>query len=102
MGAGAVVYWVCAAPPQPGQEQRLPTILQTDAGAEAAAAHRPLYRYNRTHVVRELYISFTAHVEVSFLHKMAVMLKEEFMFVFMYVCVQEMFCCWLFWLHDYH
>lgn len=56
MVAGAVVHWVCAAPPQPGQEQRIPTILQTDAGTEAPAAHCTLCRYNCANVVRELKI----------------------------------------------
>lgn len=48
MGAGAVVHCVCAAAPQPGQKQRIPTILQTDAGTEAPAIHCTLCRYNCT------------------------------------------------------
>lgn len=69
MGAGAVVQWVCAAPPQPGQEQRIPAVLQTDAGTKAPAAHRILCRYNMLSMSR-------LYVEVSFHHKMAVMLKH--------------------------
>lgn len=82
MGAGSVVHRVCTAPPQPGQEQRIPTILQRDAGTEAAAAHCSLCRYQLHATVNP----FTAHVEVSTLHKMAVVLKKERVCVCMFVC----------------
>lgn len=45
MGAGAVVHCVCAAPPQPGQKQRIPTFLQTNAGNKAPPLQCALYRY---------------------------------------------------------
>lgn len=82
---GAVVHWVCAAPPQPGQEQRIPAILQTDAATEAPAAHRILFRYGLHTCCRGTMNPFTACV--SFLHKMAVMLNEERVCLFFCVFV---------------
>lgn len=46
MGAGGVVHCVCTAPPRPRQEQRIFTLLQTDAGTKIPANQRPFYRYS--------------------------------------------------------
>lgn len=47
MGTGAAVHWVCAVPSQSSQKQRIPAVLQTDAGTEAPSYHRTLHRYVR-------------------------------------------------------
>lgn len=46
MGAGPVVHCVRTAPPQPGQKQRILTVLQKDAGTKIPASPCTFCRYN--------------------------------------------------------
>lgn len=64
MGAGAAVHCVCTTPPQPGQKQRILTLLQTDAGTKVPANPCAFCRYNC--------MSLTVHVGGWFPHKGAI------------------------------
>lgn len=98
MGAGAVFHYVCAAAPQPSQEKRLPPILQADTEIERPAFYCALCRYNCTCLTTNTMYFTCRNI---YLPHGGSNVKGRICVLFLPVCVQDVFFCWLLSLHHF-